>query len=421
MCPFLPFRRGRRNKTKFAEATLSEKDGSGDSARTETADLTRSELGARAANNAERQATRADIHEADDTSATRRADSESSDIEDSMSEGGGGGKKKRGKRGKKSKNKNLNSSKDGGGVETKQPPKNSTGETSFTTNGVADDGKVLQEVVENDIVPVSASAAQLSSAAPSEPKSGSQHGGKLTTENGLGVSLDFIDVDVDSAGSSNQASKENDSKVGAGGGDGSVSVVTGDEGESPVLPRDGVGTPKADKEDTDSTGRDSLAEIEAEAEAMLALQDVSMSPVSSKSLATDSSTGAGGGGGGGGAGAGDGKLLTVGEEEKKAKSAGGGGGLKKILRRKISQTLFNVDLDQCDPEIVVSLLKIPSVQTFGALKKKLKVCVCVGGGVGVWVCVYVCGVFVCVWCAGGRGGCVRAFVCVCVCLCVCWN
>ncbi|PVD34474.1 hypothetical protein C0Q70_05749 [Pomacea canaliculata] len=50
----------------------------------------------------------------------------------------------------------------------------------------------------------------------------------------------------------------------------------------------------------------------------------------------------------------------------------GVGVLKRILRRKISKTLLKVDLEQCEPEICVALLKFPSVQTFSALKKKLK-------------------------------------------------
>ena len=46
--------------------------------------------------------------------------------------------------------------------------------------------------------------------------------------------------------------------------------------------------------------------------------------------------------------------------------------LKHVLKRKISQTLLHVDFDQCEPEIAVSLLKISTVQMFGALKKKIK-------------------------------------------------
>ncbi|XP_071086778.1 inverted formin-2-like isoform X2 [Haliotis cracherodii] len=56
-----------------------------------------------------------------------------------------------------------------------------------------------------------------------------------------------------------------------------------------------------------------------------------------------------------------------GKENQKPKK-----GIKHILRRKISATLTNIDLEQCDPEICVSVLKIPSVNTFGALKKKVK-------------------------------------------------
>ncbi|KAL8599746.1 hypothetical protein ACOMHN_042511 [Nucella lapillus] len=45
---------------------------------------------------------------------------------------------------------------------------------------------------------------------------------------------------------------------------------------------------------------------------------------------------------------------------------------KKLLRRKISETLFHVDLEQCDPDVAVTLLNMPTVQTLAALKKKLK-------------------------------------------------
>ena len=364
----LPFRRGRRNKTKFAEAKLGEKEAANDSAHTETAELTRGELGARDVN--AEQATHADIHSvADDTSP--RAESESSDTED-MSEGGNGAKKKRGRRGKKNKNKNLTSSKDAG--ESKQPPPTqTTGGEAILTNGIADDEKVLQEVVESDIVPVSASAAALTSAAPATQNSGNQNG-KLP-ENEMGLSLEFIDSVIDSA--SNQEPKEADSrrdaensasgdKGGGGSGDGSVFVTDGDSSAS-VLVRDVAALKSAaDPEETESSqSRDSVAEIEAEAEAMaLALADVSVSTVSSDSIDSSASTG---GGGGGGEGGGEGKAT--GEEEKPKSS---GSQLKKILRRKISHTLFHVDLEQCDPEIAVTLLKIPSVQTFGALKKKLK-------------------------------------------------
>lgn len=40
--------------------------------------------------------------------------------------------------------------------------------------------------------------------------------------------------------------------------------------------------------------------------------------------------------------------------------------------RRISATLSNVDFAHCEPEICVSLLRIPSMHTFSALKKKLK-------------------------------------------------
>ena len=353
--PFLPFRRGRRNKTKFADAKLNDKDAANDSARTETTDLTRSELGA--CDVSAERATRADIHNAADDTPTQ-ADSDSSETTEDMSEGGGGGKQKRGRKGRKNKNKNLNSSTDAD--ETKQLPKNSTGGTISLTNGIADDEKVLQEVVEADLVPASATVAQLSSV-PLAGKAGIQHG-PTRTEDEMGLSLEFIDVVIDS---SKQAPKETtDSKArdtvsgrGEGAGDGSLPSVADGESASPPPVSGDVAAVKsqADKEETDSSySRDSMAEIEAEAEAMLALADVSMSTVSSESI--DSSTGGG---------PGEGKPT----DEEKPRSSGG---LKKILRRKISKTLFNVDLEQCDPEIVVSLLKIPSVQTFGALKRKLK-------------------------------------------------
>ncbi|KAJ8298508.1 hypothetical protein KUTeg_025039 [Tegillarca granosa] len=41
-------------------------------------------------------------------------------------------------------------------------------------------------------------------------------------------------------------------------------------------------------------------------------------------------------------------------------------------KKKITETLTHVDLDNCDPEICVNLLRIPSIQLFGSLKKKIK-------------------------------------------------
>ncbi|XP_023930367.1 inverted formin-2 [Lingula anatina] len=40
--------------------------------------------------------------------------------------------------------------------------------------------------------------------------------------------------------------------------------------------------------------------------------------------------------------------------------------------KKIAETFHNVDFENCEPEICVSLLRIPSMQTYSALKKKLK-------------------------------------------------
>ncbi|BFZ15260.1 hypothetical protein BsWGS_18298 [Bradybaena similaris] len=47
-------------------------------------------------------------------------------------------------------------------------------------------------------------------------------------------------------------------------------------------------------------------------------------------------------------------------------------GLKHILRRKISATLHHMDLDQSEPEFAVSVLAIPTVQTFSSVKRKLR-------------------------------------------------
>ncbi|XP_070197131.1 inverted formin-2-like isoform X2 [Littorina saxatilis] len=334
--------KGRRNKTKFAEAKLSDTEGN-ETAHTETPDSMRSELGTRDTA-ASAHATLADIHEADDSSA--RADSESSgaEDEDNMSEGGGGGRKKKRKNRGKKHNKNKSSSNDEGG-ETKEPPagKQTNGDAANST--VKEDGEVVKEVGEREIVPASVKATLLSSAPPAR-KSGIENG--ATVENGT-VSPDLIDIVLDS----DKVSKDKNP--------GDVSNGTA-EGESPVVLRDAAGSIKS-ADDTEETGsthtRDSMAEIEAEAEALLAL-------ASSDSLNSNSG---GGREGGGGEGAGGGGIKASSAEEK-SKSAPGG--LKKILRRKISQTLFHVDLDQCEPEIVVSLLKIPSVQTFAALKRKLK-------------------------------------------------
>ncbi|XP_012943896.1 protein diaphanous homolog 2, partial [Aplysia californica] len=68
--------------------------------------------------------------------------------------------------------------------------------------------------------------------------------------------------------------------------------------------------------------------------------------------------------------AGDGDTAkTENGEEDKSK---GKKGLKHILRRKISATLHHMDLDHSDPEFVVTVMAIPTVQTFSSVKKKLR-------------------------------------------------
>ncbi|XP_059158826.1 inverted formin-2-like isoform X2 [Physella acuta] len=47
-------------------------------------------------------------------------------------------------------------------------------------------------------------------------------------------------------------------------------------------------------------------------------------------------------------------------------------GLKQLLRRKISAKLHHMDLEQSDPEFVVTVMAIPTVQTFSSVKKKLR-------------------------------------------------
>nr|KAG5692022.1 hypothetical protein BaRGS_027667 [Batillaria attramentaria] len=361
-------KKGRRNKAKFTEAKVTEgetpNDADAEGALTEIAEGERARMGARDGSPAA-NATRADIHVADDTSAQAAA-SESSGLDD-MSEdtggGGGGGKKKRGRKGKKNKSKLFNSSKDGSG--TSQQPKDPTGDK--TVNGPAagnastENGEV-GEVAERDII-VSVAASQLSSAAPPDKTSAGIQNGEVGGAETRAKSSDFLVDGV--AGKKEDSRKErggkNNTEPGQTSGDKNESAGSVTNGGSPVLSGAAVSSQNKDGTgDTDSLrSRDSLAEIEAEAEAMLALADVSMSTVSSESLATDTSEGGGT------------RAGSASEKDKdKAKSTGGG--LKKILRRKISQTLFNVDLEQCDPEICVSILKIPTVQNLGAIKKKLK-------------------------------------------------
>jgi len=42
------------------------------------------------------------------------------------------------------------------------------------------------------------------------------------------------------------------------------------------------------------------------------------------------------------------------------------------LRKRISATLFHPDLEKCDPEICVNILRIPNVKSFSSLKKKIQ-------------------------------------------------
>ena len=48
--------------------------------------------------------------------------------------------------------------------------------------------------------------------------------------------------------------------------------------------------------------------------------------------------------------------------------------IKSMFGQRVNRTLSNVDLDQCEPDICVGLLKIPSLKTYSAICKKLKHC-----------------------------------------------
>ncbi|GFR84517.1 inverted formin-2-like [Elysia marginata] len=49
-------------------------------------------------------------------------------------------------------------------------------------------------------------------------------------------------------------------------------------------------------------------------------------------------------------------------------------GFRHLLRRKISSNLQNMDLDNSDPEFVISIMAIPTAQTFSSVKRKLRSC-----------------------------------------------
>lgn len=49
-------------------------------------------------------------------------------------------------------------------------------------------------------------------------------------------------------------------------------------------------------------------------------------------------------------------------------------GIRHLLRRKISSNLQNMDLDNSDPEFVISIMAIPTAQTFSSVKRKLRSC-----------------------------------------------
>lgn len=340
-------KKGRRNKTKYAEAKLEEsddarndRDGEAERGLPEIAEDSREETGARGDGSTAANATRADIHVADDSS-----EGECSQPDDSnMSEGGGGGgKKKRGQRDKKkkqTKSAKPTKAKDGAGKSTNGAVNvnSATGASregpAAVPNGIRENGQVV-EVAESDVI-VSVASSQLCGAALPANTSGIQNGGQGGTVSRPGS--DFTDI-VDGVFEKKEEAKN------------------GNINGGPVHLPDGVvlTSKSRDGQDTDSvrSGRDSIAEIEAEAAALLALADVSMS---TESIGSN------------GKGEEGGKESPTPDNDKPQS----GGGLKQILRRKISQTLFNVDLEQCEPEVCVSILKIPTMQNLGAVKKKLK-------------------------------------------------
>lgn len=48
--------------------------------------------------------------------------------------------------------------------------------------------------------------------------------------------------------------------------------------------------------------------------------------------------------------------------------------LRRSLKDRITRTLSNVDFENCEPELCATMLKIPSMKTYNALKRKIKKC-----------------------------------------------
>ena len=400
---FLPLCRSRRNKTKFAEAKpFTDKDVDesahteaaehvrSESAHTETAKHVRTEIGARALD--VEQTTRSDTQEADDTPG--QVDTESSDLEDSVSMDGGGRKKRDSKKGKKNKSRNQNSPK----TEEKIIPSRHIVCGPIVINGVTDvrnsekdneSRKPFKELtVETSVISDVPSAAEFCI-----------ENGQVSVDTNIGLPSQHGAGDSDCT---EQVSKENEAihdDVSVKSQE-SQAVVQGCE-----FPVSSTGVDiksETDRDEGGSTNKEkSLEELEAsDAVTQLAVMPTTVSPsltseskanlaehherrpaTVSPSLKSESKADP--------AEHHERRPATVSpsltseskadldehQERRPAKQTAAfkfAHGSKTLLRRKISHTLFNVDLEKCEPEIVVSLLKLPSVQTFGALKKKLR-------------------------------------------------
>lgn len=260
-------------------------------------------------------ATRAEVHIEGDT---ERQPQDGSEAEDIMSEDAKGRKKKRGK-----KDKGKKKGKDGVGKE------NSVKDQTKPLQDGKKDEKQSRPAENEHIIAVPAATTQLAPEVPPTSADSQGSGEELAM---IKENEDLAEDNTSDVSGNRESSKEDE-----------VS-----RSDTPLLLNDIESLlKKREKEEEIGSLRSRDSQEQLDAEALLAIQEDAESTNSVESF------GASG-------------------PDRDRSETSGVGVLKRILRRKISKTLLKVDLEQCEPEICVALLKFPSVQTFSALKKKLK-------------------------------------------------
>ncbi|CAL1536507.1 unnamed protein product [Lymnaea stagnalis] len=135
-------------------------------------------------------------------------------------------------------------------------------------------------------------------------------------------------------------------------------IVAGGGGDSNVDYKDGLSNSGFTTDEISSSQRDDPTFTESQTSSQL--DGLASSVVSGSSIASSAMDGPDSGDAGGDGG------QAPGDKGKQKR------GMRDVLRNKISSTLHHMDLEKSDPEFVVSVMAIPTVQTFSSVKKKLR-------------------------------------------------